>query len=503
MALTYLHRTPSTTATNTKKATFSYWTKISGIEIDDQAVWFGNEASNSQSNHRMLIMKQNNAVQGSANLLGSFAVQFQDASGTSVTSAGCLLISTYPIRDENAWYHFVVAIDTTQSTESDRVKIWINGNRITDFHQTYAYYPDQNLDMYYFNNQTGTNGTSPRQYVNYGKSGANGNLGGGTMLISEVHAIDGSAYDVSTFGSFNSSTGEWQAKTSPSVSYGNNGFFLKFADASNLGLDSSGNGNNLTTQGTVKKTIDSPNNNFAVFDGTTLNKQSWGQEIKNSGTTLESSSTTNWEVTPINYTLTKGKWYYEAKVTGSGTPLLMAGVVDYVQYSHNAQGTSRYIGDSSTTANRAVGYYTISSGASARVWTGGNAYTETGIATFGVNDIVMIAIDLDNNKFYSGKNGTWNNSGDPTSGSTGTGAVDLEQNTATTNYHGQVFWSVAGAARCVSSGTATIHFNFGNGLFGGTAVSSATNDASGYGTFEYTVPSGYYSICSKNIDVYG
>ena len=58
MALTYLHRTPSTAATNTKKATFSYWTKISGIEIDDQAVWFGNEASNSGSNHRMLIMKQ-------------------------------------------------------------------------------------------------------------------------------------------------------------------------------------------------------------------------------------------------------------------------------------------------------------------------------------------------------------------------------------------------------------------------------------------------------------
>lgn len=499
MALTYLYRTPSTAATNTKKATFSYWTKISGVEIDDQAVWFGNEASNSGSNHRVLIMKQNNASAGGANLLGSFAIQFQDASGTATSSVGAQLIGSYPIRDETAWYHFVFTIDTTLSTESDRIKIWINGNRITDFHPTYAYYPDQNLDFYYFNNQSG--GGGPKQYVNYGKSGANGSLGGDTMLMSEVHAIDGSAYDVSTFGSFNSSTGEWQAITSPSVSYGNNGFFLKFADTSNLGLDSSGNGNNLTTQGTVKKTIDSPNNNFAVFDGTTLNKQSWGQEILNSGTTLQSSSTSNWETTPINYTLAKGKWYFEAKIMTS-TTLAFIGIVDYVEYSFNAQGSTRYIGDASSTANRAIGYYT-SSANQGRIWTGAGNYVTSNIASFGNGDIIMIAIDLDNNKFYSGKNGTWNDSGDPTSGSTGTGATNIAQNTATTNYHGQVLYSIAGAVRTHSSGTGTVHFNFGNGRFGGTAVSSATNDGSGYGTFEYTVPSGYYAVCSRNIATYG
>ena len=112
MALTYLHRTPSTAATNTKKATFSYWTKTTGISINDQSVWFGNESSNSASNHRVLIMKQNNTTQGAASLKGSFAIQFQDASGSATSSVGGQLIGQYDLEDNTAWRHFCFTIDT-------------------------------------------------------------------------------------------------------------------------------------------------------------------------------------------------------------------------------------------------------------------------------------------------------------------------------------------------------------------------------------------------------
>tara|TARA_B100000900_G_scaffold415567_1_gene446000 strand:- start:276 stop:1775 length:1500 start_codon:yes stop_codon:yes gene_type:complete len=499
MALTYLHRTPSTAATNTKKATLSWWTKVTGVLDSEQIVFFGNEASNSSSNHRVLFIRQNNIDQGGENLKNGFQVQFQNSSGADVSTTGCLWLTNFRLNDPTAWYHIVVAIDTAQATASNRLKVWINGNRITDTHGTYNYYPSQNLDFYLFNNQSG--GGGPRTYVNYGKSGANGNLGAGQMQMAEVHAIDGSVYDETKFGEFSDSSGTWVPKSVESVSYGNNGFYLKFADASNIGLDSSGNSNNFTASGTVKKTVDTPNNNFATFDSTTLNGQSWGQEILNSGNSLQSTSTSNWETTPINLPLSKGKWYFEVKVVGS-TTLAFVGLVDYVEYSKNAYNTSRYIGDASTTANRAIAYYT-SSGGAGRVWTGAGGYTETNIAGFGDGDILMIAIDLDNNKFYSGKNGTWNASGDPTSGATGTGATSIAQNTASTNYHGKVLYSIAGAARVHSSGTGLVHFNFGNGRFGSTAVSSATNDASGFGTFEYTVPSGYYAICTKNVDLYG
>ena len=500
MALTYLQRTPDQAATNTKKATLSWWTKLTGTLNSQQLIFFGNESSNSSSNHRVLIMRQNNVDQGNENLKNGLQIQFQDASGTATSTNGCLWLTNFRLTDTTAWYHIVVAIDTAQATDSNRLKVWINGNRITDTHVAYNYYPAQNLDFSLFNNQSG--GSGPRTYINYGKSWANTGLGGGQMQMAEIHAIDGSVYDVSTFGEFSSVTGEWVAKSSPSVTYGNGGFYLDFADASDLGADQSGNNNDFTVTGTVKKTVDTPANNFATFDQTTLSNHSGAHTVEDNGNTLSGTSTSHWETTPINFVMAKGKWYFEAKLT-TATTKCFVGICDYVEHSSRSPSTSRYLSDASTTDGRALSYYTTADTSTGRVYTGGNNYVTSGIASFGNGDILMFAIDLDNNKFYTGKNGTWNASGDPTSGSTGTGAQDIDQNTATTGYHGQVLYSVAASVATKTSGSGTVEFNFGNGRFGSTAVSSATNDTSGFGTFEYTVPSGYYAICSKNIDAHG
>ena len=150
MTSTYLQRTPSTGATNTKKATISWWTKLTGIPDSDQIIFFGNESSNSASNHRVLIMRQNNIVQGGENLRTGLQIQFQNSSGTDVSTAGCQWLTNFRLNDPTAWYHIVVAIDTAQATDSNRLKVWINGNRITDTHVLYNYYPSQNLDFYLY-----------------------------------------------------------------------------------------------------------------------------------------------------------------------------------------------------------------------------------------------------------------------------------------------------------------------------------------------------------------
>ena len=102
-------------------------------------------------------------------------------------------------------------------------------------------------------------------------------------------------------------------------------------------------------------------------------------------------------------------------------------------------------------------------------------------------------MDLDNDKVYFSKNGTWQNSGDPTSGSTGTGAISIPSLTS------EDFVFIA-AGEWNGSDTSTFEVNFGNPTF---SISSGNKDANGYGNFEYAPPSGYYAICSKNLAEYG
>ena len=130
-------------------------------------------------------------------------------------------------------------------------------------------------------------------------------------------------------------------------------------------------------------------------------------------------------------------------------------------------------------------------GGSATLWTN-NSSSSYG-NTFTTNDIIGIAVDLDNNKLYFSKNGVFQNSGDPTSGATGTGAVSILDPDNTTN--GSYLFGFG----CRNNDGVTWQTNFGNGFFGTTAVASAGTNA-GVGIFEYDVPTGYYALCTKNIN---
>ena len=103
----------------------------------------------------------------------------------------------------------------------------------------------------------------------------------------------------------------------------------------------------------------------------------------------------------------------------------------------------------------------------------------------------MCALDLTNNKIYFGKNGTWLNSGDPTSGASGTGGYSVTAN--------KTYFTIT-SDNTSGSDQQTYQFNFGNGYFGTTAVSSAQNPSDGIGVFEYSVPSGYKALCTKSLN---
>ena len=292
--------------------------------------------------------------------------------------------------------------------------------------------------------------------------------------MAHFHFIDGTAYDASTFGETDATTGIWKPKTAPSVTYGTNGFFLKFENSGSMGTDSSPNGNNFTVNGTLTQTVDTPSNVFATLNA--LDNYYAGATLSNGNT--KSVTGTNSAQVLSTLGVSKGKWYWEVKATNLPSAYGTIGICPTSPTS-----TSNFI------SSRANEYMYYSSGAF--YYNGGSTGT---YASYATGDIIGVAMDLDNNRLFFSKNGTWQNSADPTSS---TGAYTITAPSSTTNgvYHFAVgdFNSAASSVQC----------NFGNGKFGTSSVASSNSDSAGLGLFEYSVPSGYYSLCTKNIKNYG
>ena len=377
--------------------------------------------------------------------------------------------SVVPLRDTSAWYHLVLACDTTQSTSTDRFKIYLNGvqvNAISGYFST-AQYPTQNYDTH-INDSAAT--------ISIGKSiTASTNFKG---YLSEVNFIDGLMKDEEDFGKFDSASGIWQP-IEYTGSYGNEGYYLDFSDSANLGDDASGNGknfpeNNITS---ADQATDTPTNNFC-----TLNVISAiGNNTYTEGATKGIANAQN-EQAEGTFMINKGKWYFEAQnITSTG------GMFGFGKPNNWATGSPNNPGNDTSSfaiANDGNVYYNSNTAAS-------------GWASYATTDKAMIAVDLDNGFCYFGKNGTWGNSGDPTSGSSGTGGfnyVSLVTNISLGD-------ELVPALRISYTQTHGAMFNFGGYTI--MSISSAASDANGYGTFEYAPPSGYYALCSKNLAEYG
>ena len=389
-------------------------------------------------------------------------LQYED-----IPNAGNVNLKTNRLfRDTNAWYHIVVRVDTTQSTAADRVRIYVNGTQETSF--STANYPAQD------NNQQANENSSMSVTVG-GRTATNDAYWDGQMA--HVHYSDGQSYAPTTFGETDSN-GVWIPKTSPTVSYGVNGFFLKFDNDSNMGLDSSGQSHNLTTTGTIIQNKDTPTNLHP-----SINKLDFRTDdftVTNAGLTGQSSNSV-YSPAMVGIGLDSGKWYWEVKVgakTGSSDWHLIGVTSTYTISSDKELGNNTYD----------YAYYGLNG------YKRNNDAQSSYGATYGVGDIIGVALDMDNLKIYFHKNGTYQDSGNPASGASGTGAAFTIANPSVT---GRNFYF---PAVCYFDGStnATYHFNFGSGYFGTTKITSAGSNGNG-SLFEYDVPTGYYAINTKNI----
>ncbi len=447
MASTYLTKSSYGTPTNNKIFTFSCWIKRSGL--GDEKIfdfWQGGASPFSYGN-------------------GLFFTSSDQLGLGSGDNSNGRIITNRVFRDTSGWYHIVAVQDTTNATASDRLKLYVNGERETSFSASV----DATLNAEYqaFRSDVGGIGTY------YDKSTSSLFFDGS---MSHIHFIDGTAYDASAFGETDATTGIWKPKTAPSVTYGTNGFFLKFENSGSMGTDSSGNSNTFSVNGTMTQLIDTPSNVFATLNP--LDRIQSNATFANCNSQWTTTSGYYWSRSTLG--VSSGKYYFEAKLSSSPTH----GHIGIVDEAPDSSTDSGFEDDAYN-----WGYKTSN----------GNVYNNGSNVSYGdtytTGDIVAVALDLDNNKLYFSKNGTWQNSGDPTSGATGTGAISITDPSSTNT--GNYFFAVGDNA---SATNGTWQTNFGNGYFGTTAVSSAQNPDDGIGIFEYSVPTGYKALCTKSIN---
>ena len=362
-------------------------------------------------------------------------------------------------RDPSAWYHVVCAVDTTQSTAANRVKIYVNGASVGS-----GSYPSEDAEMTLNNNVRCDVGSSGAHFTSH-------MLGG---YLAETVFIDGTQYAASDFGEYDSDSPTiWKPKDVSGLTFGTNGFWFDYKASGTLGNDANGGTDwTATNLAAADQATDTPTNNFA-----TMNNLIPGVSniTYSEGNLLVTQASAAWVKAASTIGMSAGKWYWEAKWVGD----------------NSGSGSWLVVGvDNNTTASTTSGYTSTSVGWKKNGDIGVATTLQTDIATYAEGDVLSVALDMDNDAIYFRKNGaSWENSGDPTSGATKTGAYSLP--VANSTYFATISpydTSIAG-------------MNFGG--CPSFAISSGNADANGYGNFEYAPPSGYYSLCTKNLAEYG
>ena len=454
MASTYIGRTQGS-PTNAKKWTISFWAKfqvtngnwypIFGCDYDIGDSYFGIGSGGHGRNEIGFLEYHTSATnygQGSSN---------------------------FSLRDPSAWYHVVFAYDSTQGTAANRGKTYINGVQATN---TYSTDIPSNHDSRF--NMSGSAISIGRRMR--GPVYMDG-------VLSHFHFVDGTAYDPTSFGETDSTTGEWKIKANiTGVNYGNNGFFV-LKNGNSL-TDESPNTNNFTLgNGTLSPTVDNPSNVFATLNP--LDKGYVSSALSLSSGMTVTNATTNFGDYGIRSTLgaSSGKYYWEAKIATANTlcilPMDTKLVINMSDGSpeNHLYGVQRY---NDSTSN---------------IYDNGTFVQNTSAMWGGLtsSDIISFALDLDNGKLFLAKNGAYKNqsgsTGDPVNGTNPT--FTISDTTRTYGFYSEMRGN---------DNNGTI-MNFGNGYFGTTAVASAGTNASNNGTFEYDVPTGYTALSTKGLNL--
>jgi len=450
MASSYMTFTPSGAGTSHRKGTISAWLKRADVS-SSQRFW----GVRYDGSHTCEVTF-NEHIQIFANYAGSTQINLR---------------TTAKYQDPGAWYHVVVAIDTEQSVEADRVKLYVNGVQNSTF-STYTTYPAEDANLLIGHGYP----------TSVGAMGAEGsNMWNG--CISWAQYVDGLQLAPTEFGEFDSTSGIWKIKPDVYGTPGINGFCLKMEDRTNLDLDSSSNAHVFTTVGTPTATYDNPSNNFATLNPINIPMSADPVFSKGNNTVVTQDGSGKYFGGTSTLGMEAGKWYCEFKADSLATDGMVgingdsgsqARTNGQMSYSTSGFG---YMNDGQKSTNLTDTSY-------ANSWTTAN--------------VIGCAVDLDNLKIYFAKDNVWQDSGDPTSGATGTGAAFTILAASATP---EGFYAFGCGDK--STGSSTLSVNFGNGYFGTTAVTSAEADGAGIGAFEYAPPTGYYALCTKNIKAYG
>jgi hypothetical protein len=353
-------------------------------------------------------------------------------------------------RDVSAWYHIVVAVDTTQATNTNRVKIYVNGSQVTAF--ATGNYPSQNYDG--FINNSVSHKISGAVDTTFGSRFYNG-------YVSETYFIDGTQLTPSSFGETDTLTGIWKPKAYTG-SYGTNGFYLQFKNSASLGTDSSGNGNTFTVNNltSVDQSTDTPTNNFSTWNAISA---PYSASTLTEGNLVVTNNSANWQGAFGTIAVSKSKWYWEAKCTDA-TYSFNHGVFD-------VDANSFGIVNPMNVSTGYTGFYNTGGGQMRK----DNA-TSGSYGTFANGDIMGIALDMDNKLMSIYKNGTIHVSNFAIS----TGCLNV-------------------VPCMVTYQTGAWQYNFGSPMYSANSYT----DGAGYGNFSYSVPSGYYSLNTKNLATFG
>ena len=434
----YLNRTLSGSG-NTKKFTISFWQKLgTGFSADRAVISGGADANN------YLIVRNSS----------SQTIQIlETVSGSDHTN----LVTNRLFRDVSAWYHIVVAIDTTQGTDTNRVKLYVNGTQETSF--STATYPGQNDDLQFNNNTAHAIGRRQPQGNIY--------MDG---YLAEFVFVDNQQLDPTSFGEFDEDSGIWKPIDVSGLTFGDNGFYFEYSDSSDLGVNSKGTDWTPNNLAAIDQSTDTCTNNFATLN---LLDNFYGSGTFAEGnlkvTTPSSGSAFNTGTIGVS----SGKWFWEVK---------------YVSDTDGSANYSRIgiTGRVATASNDSLGNSNSMQYASingAKGYNGGsNSYGDT----YAPGDIIGVALDLDSGTqtitFY--KNGS------------SQGAIDLALINGGTPTG---FWFPA-VHYDDGSNSGVFEINFGSPSF---AISSGNTDGEGFGNFEFAVPSGYFALCTKNLAEYG
>ena len=403
------------------------------------------------------------------NVSSTFSMQFSaqttnsdgDYFRVANPNAGTTYLYTDAVfRDPSAWYHFVFVFDSANATANDRAILYCNGTRLS-----------------------ATVSVTLNATSRWNENGATARIGLGGAGFATVkdyfdghkanfYMIDGQALTPSSFGQTDATTGVWVPKAYTGT-FGTNGFFLQFKDATStttIGYDTSGNSNNFTTSGisvtsgvTFDQMTDTPTNNYPTFDAISpIGSASSIGTLSAANLTFDHSAA-NYAQRFGSFAVASGKWYFEYTITTFSSGRSCAfGIGKTADYPSGAGAAGSWTG--------CVGYGDFGDTYLRPITEAAGVSNTSGVAsmTFAANDIVMIAFDVAAGKFWMGKNGTWFDSGNPAAGTN-----EKQTFTASINWRP---W-------CVQ--------------YGSSAAQSVANF--GQRPFAYTPPTGFKALSTANI----